>query len=52
MLIKQNINLTSYSNDTIDFYSNMDGYNPNKIQKTLILFDDVFVDILDYKRLN
>lgn len=49
MLIKQNINLTSYSND---FYSNIDGYNPNKIQKTLILFDDVFVDILDYKRLN
>lgn len=45
-------NITSYSNDTNDFYSNIDGCNPNKIQKILILFDDVFVDILDYKKLN
>ena len=29
-----------YSNDMHDFYKNIDDYNPDKENKTLIVFDD------------
>ena len=35
-----------------DIYKNIEDYNPNKKQKTLIVFDDMTADMLSNKRLN
>ena len=35
-----------------DIYKNIEGYNPNKKRKILIVFDDMIVDMLSNKRLN
>ena len=35
-----------------DIYKNIEGYNPNKKRKILIVFDDMIVDMLCNKRLN
>ena len=35
-----------------DIYKNIEEYNPNKIRKTLIVFDDMIVDMLSNKKLN
>ena len=40
-----------YSNDMIDIYKIIEGYNLNKKQqKILIVFDDMVVDILSNKK--
>ena len=41
-----------YSNNMVDIYKNIEDYNPNKKQKTLIVFDDMTADMLSNKRLN
>ena len=41
-----------YSNIMADIYKNIEDYNPNKKQKTLIVFDDMTADMLSNKRLN
>ena len=35
-----------------DIYKNIEGYNPNKKRKILIVFDDMIADILSNKQLN
>ena len=35
-----------------DIYKNIEEYNPNKIRKILIVFDDMIVDMLSNKKLN
>ena len=35
-----------------DIYKNIEGYNPNKKRKILILFDDMIADMLNNKKLN
>ena len=40
-----------YSNDMDDTYKNIEGYNPNKKHKILIVFDDIIADILSNKNL-
>ena len=35
-----------------DIYKNTEGYNPNKKQKILIVFDDMIADILSNENLN
>ena len=35
-----------------NIYKNIEEYNPNKIRKTLIVFDDMIVDMLSNKKLN
>ena len=35
-----------------DVYNNIDGYNPDKENKILIVFDDMIADIIDNKKLN
>ena len=35
-----------YSNDMNDIYKDIEEYNPNKIHKTLIVFDDMIADML------
>ena len=41
-----------YSNDIDDIYKNIEGYNPNKKLKILILFDDMIADMFSNKKLN
>ena len=41
-----------YSNDMVGVYENIEEYNPNKKQKTLIAFDDMIADMLSNKKLN
>ena len=36
----------------VDFYKNIEDYNPNKKQKILIVFDYMIVDMLCNKKLN
>ena len=35
-----------------NIYENIEGYNPMKKQKTLIVFDDIIADMLSNKELN
>ena len=35
-----------------DVYKNIEEYNPNKIRKILIVFDDTIADMLSNKKLN
>ena len=41
-----------YSNDMDDIYQNIEKYNPNKKRKILVVFDDIFADMLSNKKLN
>ena len=41
----------AYSNDMDDIYKNIEGYNPNKKRKKLIVFDDAIADMLSNKKL-
>ena len=41
-----------YSNDMHDVYKNIDGYNPDKEKKILIVFDDMIADMINYKKQN
>ena len=34
-----------------DIYKNIEGYNPNKERKKLIVFDDTIADMLSNKKL-
>ena len=40
------------SNDMQDVYKNIEGYNPNKKRKVLIVFDDMIVDMIHNKKPN
>ena len=40
------------SNDMDDIYKNIEGCNPNKKRKILIIFDDMIADMLSNKKLN
>ena len=42
----------SQDNDMDDIYKNIKEHNPNKKHKTLIVFDDMIADMLNYKKLN
>ena len=37
-----------YSNDMHDVYKNISDYNPNKENKRLIIFDDMFPDMIKF----
>ena len=39
-----------YSNTMDDVYKNIDGYNPNRRRKILIIFDDMIADIMTNKK--
>ena len=41
-----------YSNDMHDVYKIIDDYNPDKENKTLIVFDDMIADMIHNKKLN
>ena len=41
-----------YSNDVQDVYKNIEGYNPDKKRKVLIVFDDMIADMINNKKLN
>ena len=41
-----------YSNDMHDVYKTIDGYNPDKENKILIVFDDMIADMIHNKKLN
>ena len=41
-----------YSNDLHDVYKNINDYNPDKENKTLIVFDDMIADMDHNKKLN
>ena len=41
-----------YSNDMQDVYKNIEDYNPGKKRKTLIVFDDMIVDMIINEKLN
>ena len=41
-----------YSNDMHDVYKNIEGYNPGKKRKVLIVFDDMFADMINNKKLD
>ena len=41
-----------YSNDMHDVYENIDDYNPDKENKILVVFDDMFADMINNKKLN
>ena len=41
-----------YSNDMHDVYRNINGYNPDKENKILIVFDDMIADMIHNKKLN
>ena len=41
-----------YSNDMDDICKNIEGYNPNKKRKILIIFDDMIANILSNEKLN
>ena len=41
-----------YLNDTHDVYGNINNYNPDKENKTLIVLDDMIADMINNKKLN
>ena len=41
-----------YSNNTHDVYKNINGCNPDKENKILIVFDDMIADMIHNKKLN
>ena len=41
-----------YSNDMHDVYKKIDSYSHDKENKILIVFDDMFADVIDNKKLN
>ena len=41
-----------YSNDMHDAYKNIEDYNPGKKRKVLIVFDDMFADMINNKKLD
>ena len=41
-----------YSNDMDDIYKSIEGYNPNKKRKIIIVFDHLVADMLSNKKLN
>ena len=41
-----------YSNDMQDAYKNIDKYNSNRENKTLIVFDDMIADMINNKKLS
>ena len=41
-----------YLNDMDDFYKKIEEYNPNKVHKILIVFDDMIADMLSNKKRN
>ena len=41
-----------YSNDMHNVYKKIDSYNPDKENKTLIVFDDIIADMINNKKLN
>ena len=41
-----------YSNDMHDVYKDIDKYNPDKENKTLIVLDDMIADMIHNKKLN
>ena len=41
-----------YSNDMQDLHKNIDEYNPGKKRKILPVFDDMFADMINNKKLN
>ena len=41
-----------YSNDMRDVYKNIDEYNPDPENKTLIVFDDMIADMIHNKKLD
>ena len=41
-----------YSNDMHDVYKNISGYNPDKENKILIAFDDMFADMINNKKID
>ena len=41
-----------YSNDMQDVHNNIEGYNPGKKRKILIVFDDMIADMINNKKLN
>ena len=41
-----------YSNDMQDVYKNIEGCNPRKSRKVLIVFDDMIADMINNKKLN
>ena len=41
-----------YSNDVQDVYKNINYYNLNKVNKVLIVFDDMIADMINNKKLN
>ena len=41
-----------YSNEMDNVYKSIDGYNPDKWNKILIVFDDMIADMIHYKKLN
>ena len=41
-----------HSNDMQDVYKNINYYNPNKVNKILIVFDDMIADMINNKKLN
>ena len=41
-----------YSNDMQDVYNKIEGYNPNKEKKLLIIFDDMIADMINNETLN
>ena len=41
-----------YSNNMQNVYKNIENYNPGKKRKPLIVFDDMFADIINDKNLN
>ena len=41
-----------YSNDMHDVYKNIDDYNPDKVNKIFIAFDDMIADMIHDKKLN
>ena len=41
-----------YSNNIADIYKNIEGYNPNKKRKIVIVFDEMIADMLKNKKLN
>ena len=43
---------TEYSNNMDDMYKNIEVYNPDKMRKILIAFDDLIADMLSNKKLN
>ena len=41
-----------YSNGMQDVYKNIEGYNPGKKRKIIIVFDDMIADMINKKKLN